>query len=150
LARRHVTVALSGDGGDELFAGYDRYFRILNLWKHIKHLPRGIRRALSPALAAVAFSMQPVSNLAPALHDLPYRINRLSGRLSATDNIDALSLAFIGGASAFRGCLNGVPTIVSSALPEVELRDDLRRLMLLDQADYLPDDILHKVDRATM
>ena len=71
LARQHVTVALSGDGGDEFFAGYDRYFLADRLWRGFGWLPRGVRRGLARILSGVprlvGDSPQKLAGVLPAL-----------------------------------------------------------------------------------
>jgi asparagine synthase (glutamine-hydrolysing) len=149
LARQHVTVALSGDGGDELFAGYGRYFAILKLWRMIRLLPPALRRGVAPTLATMAAALRPIVKMAATANDLPQRLDRLSERIAAGD-IDALRLSFIGGTGLSRLRRNGVAHDLDFCRPPPEMHDALRRLMYGDQLDYLPDDILHKVDRASM
>ena len=149
LARRHVTVALSGDGGDELFAGYGRYFGILGLWRTLGRLPPALRRMASPMLATMGMAARPVAALLPSARDLPHRFDRLAERLAAGD-ADALRLSFIGGAGVARMHAGRPSRDLGHCLPPPQVQDTLRRLMYADQLDYLPDDILHKVDRASM
>ncbi|HET6435315.1 MAG TPA: asparagine synthase (glutamine-hydrolyzing) [Xanthomonadaceae bacterium] len=149
LARRHVTVALSGDGGDELFAGYGRYFAILRLWNGLRRLPPAARRVAAPLLAGAAAASRPFARILPRMHGPAFRLARLGERLAAGD-ADALRLSFIAGGGVAR-MLAGPPSRdILRCLPPDGLDDTLRRLMYADQLDYLPDDILHKVDRAAM
>ncbi|MGH9818275.1 MAG: asparagine synthetase B family protein, partial [Candidatus Acidiferrales bacterium] len=149
LARRQVTVALSGDGGDELFAGYGRYFAILKLWRLLGLLPATLRRGVAPTLAASAAILRPLSAFGSAGSRLPQRLGRLAERLTAPD-VDELRLSFIGGAGVQRLQDEVKSRDFRHCLPPQELHDTLRRLMYGDQLDYLPDDILHKLDRASM
>ncbi|HET6632008.1 MAG TPA: asparagine synthase (glutamine-hydrolyzing) [Rhodanobacteraceae bacterium] len=148
MTRQHVTVALSGDGGDELFAGYGRYFAILKLWRLLQPLPVAARRAAGFACHSAATLLAPVAGMGQSNDSLSFRCARLAERLAVPD-LDVLRLAFIGSAGYARVLRGRAGTFVGS--DTVTTRGEaLRRLMFGDQVDYLPDDILHKVDRAAM
>jgi asparagine synthase (glutamine-hydrolysing) len=148
LARRYVTVALTGDGGDELFAGYQRYFAILSLWRTLQPLPLPLRRGVASACRAATRLLAPLPWKKGPSGSLSFRFSRLAERLAMPD-IDAMRLSFIGGAGYARIAPHAPCDAPQSSTP-ITPYVPLRRLMLGDQSDYLPDDILFKVDRAAM
>lgn len=154
LARRDVTVALSGDAGDELFGGYDRY-----QWaKRVASVPLAARRALGAVMRSLpaedwAVLLKPVAPLLPRelRHgDRADRLRKLSSVLSAPSDDDVyrqMVSFWPAGASPVPGVIEP-PTAFTEQSPP--LRDFAQRMMLLDLRSYLPDDILVKVDRAAM
>lgn len=159
LAREHVTVALTGDGGDESFGGYNHYTFFDRLWRLFARLPGGARRTLAQILGLPASSTwrhldglashfpDPLSSMlaAPRFHMLQSLLER---ERPGPFYLSTMSLwreqeALVRGTHADQGLVYD-----DTATPDF---DDPRELaMFLDSCGYLPDDILTKVDRASM
>lgn len=158
LARSKVTVSLSGDGGDELFCGYGRYFKAAALSKKLSRFPRGINSIL-PKLIKVISPDRWNSLLAPfqALlggKDIGAKLHLSADMLYARSQSELALYYFMvrhwSNASALVLGATNVPTAFTDAALRAPTDDFVSTMMALDMLAYLPDDILAKVDRAAM
>jgi asparagine synthase (glutamine-hydrolysing) len=157
MAREHVTVALSGDAGDELFGGYTRYFTGAQNWRRISRLPMSLRRAAAGAINALAPETWEAiyKGMSPLLPSR-FRVNLSGDKLhKLAGALDAPS------GRAFYERLRSVWPDASVVPGETDQsilpawtpgnRCSLAEYMMaMDAVTYLPDDILVKVDRAAM
>jgi asparagine synthase (glutamine-hydrolysing) len=151
LARGHVTVSLSGDAGDELFGGYPRYPFADGIRRKAKMLPRFVRHAASRAIAGVppaAFGWLPDS-VSGAVNGR--RATRLANVLAA-DGRAEMYLRMVSQWQDPRAIVLGFSNTAGDAAPRDEDAsfDFFSYMMLWDSENYLPDDILVKLDRASM
>ncbi len=157
MTRQHVTVALSGDGGDELFAGYTRYFRAPGLWRAIDATPQPLRtvaasglRALSPAAWSTLGGLIPEKQRPAQFGDKMHKLaNVLAGEPEANAFYrQVVSLWVDPGRVLTRG--EEIPGPLEDPSVRAIVPDFVERMQYLDMLTYLPDDILTKVDRASM
>jgi len=155
LAREHVTVSLSGDGGDEFFAGYSRYFIGEKLWGVAEKSPsllkkslRGMIKNIPPAFWHGLEAVAPENFCPKHLADKAMKFSRLLEEESLAGYYKSLVSQWDDPASLVVG---GVETFSSfwKTLDEQEA-SSIATMQFLDSVTYLPDDILTKVDRASM
>ena len=159
LARQHVTVSLSGDGGDELFAGYPRYSLAKKIWRNTGRIPSFAKKAAASGVRAVSANRWNALFQAAA-PILPGRwkqrrpgeqMHRFANTLLAP-SVEELYRGIVSHWDPERLVLGTIepPTALTDPARQAELSDLTYRMMYLDLISYLPDDILTKVDRASM
>jgi len=157
MARKSVTVALSGDGGDELFGGYNRYL-LADSWRKIEFLPFAARKSMGHLIASVSPSawnalFAKIGKLRPVQGDMGRKLEKLAKHLVHVNDINQLYVSLVSTIENPESIVLGASAHRFNLLEDyksLSFQDAKERMMFLDAKTYLPDDILVKVDRASM
>ena len=157
MAKQHVTVSLSGDAGDELFGGYNRYL-LADKWQKIERIPFAIRQmsghlieTLSPSAWDAIF--QQISKIKTFPCNMGEKLQRIAKRLEKVDGTHALYYSLVSEIDSPDEIVLGAKeplTWLTQHGMRMPFQDPKQQMMFLDAMTYLPDDILVKVDRAGM
>lgn len=160
LAKQHVTVSLSGDAGDELFCGYKRYELGRDLWGRINRIPVSQRRGLIKAIRRIPSGVwdglfgwtAPLINRYGRPGLVSDKLNKVAELLDV-ESADAIYRRLVSHWKEKDALVPGsedLPTAFTRVEEMANISDFTQRMMFADTTSYLPDDILVKLDRASM
>jgi asparagine synthase (glutamine-hydrolysing) len=154
FAREQVTVALTGDGGDELFAGYNRHFVAPRLWGHLQTVPRSLRVATGSTFSRLPPGFwNGLVGLMPGRHapHLGRKVQKALRLATSAECLDDVYRSFLDEWSHEPSPVIGDENVDNFLDLDIGPHAaDCVRMMYCDAVSYLPDDILAKVDRASM
>jgi len=152
LARKKVTVALSADAGDEIFAGYNRYDYISRFGEKIARIPRPLRKLSAMAMGNISSDSIPFLRSQPNFHTRYDKLKNLLTNPSSSELLKNLVQVFndVEINNLFENKPGKLVTAHNSNALLEEFSDPLSYMMAIDYETYMVDDILQKVDRATM
>jgi asparagine synthase (glutamine-hydrolysing) len=158
LAKKQVTVSLSGDAGDELFGGYNRYIGVDNWWSKINSMPFWLRRFVGSKILSISplkwesfevFSSKVFFNRFP-LGGLGNKMQKVGSVLGIRDDSELYNHFVSNWSFPEEVVLKGIEPIIPNISNEIDFDNITSKMMAMDTMQYLPDDILVKLDRAAM
>ena len=162
IASEKVSVALSGDGADEIFGGYNRYLYGPKLWRYMSHIPFPLRKFMGKTIQMISenswdrigFFYNKFRSRSNGLSHLGNKVHKLGERLNFINSIEDLYTNFasnwIEPEKLFVNKITNQPLTNRDDMFKTEAKDAILKMMSKDMHNYLPDDILCKVDRAAM
>lgn len=157
IAKQQVTVSLSGDAGDELFCGYNRY-ELADVWGHVQKVPFGVRKLAGSLIKSVPppvwqSAFQQVAKVKKLPDNMDEKLLKLASRLATVGSTKDLYYSLVSElnnpAEIVIGATEPATWLISEGLG-ISFDDAKSHMMFMDAMTYLPDDILVKVDRAAM
>jgi len=150
LAREKVTVSLSADGGDEIFAGYDEYQNVLKMQKIFNQTPKLLRKGISNFMGMISPDKIPFHH---SIYNFETRYEKIQNLLKSNSSAEMLKYrSELLTASQLEKLLAFKPKVLKTAFDQDVsfIDDELSQMLLVDYQMYMADNILTKVDRATM
>lgn len=152
LARKKVTVALSADAGDEIFAGYNRYDYISRYGKRIQQIPAPVRKLSVKLMERISSDSIPVLRNRRNFHSRYDKLKNLLRNPTSNEMLKNLTQVYSGKeiSKLFNQPVQELPSAHASNELKIQFADPLSYMLAVDYQTYMVDDILQKVDRATM